>query len=215
MNGYTVHTIERKDAIPWIKLKHYAKRVPAISHSFGLFKEDVLQGVCTFGMPPSGHLCRGICGEEYKDLVIELNRVCLDKNKKNECSFLISQSLKQFNPSKIIVSYSDTSQNHIGYIYQATNWIYTGLNNDVGRKNPRKYRKNSRGLHDRHISAGDEDSILVSIPLKHRYIYFIGSKKQKKEMLKALRYPILPYPKGESKRYDASAEFPKQVQLFN
>ena len=49
---------------------------------------------------------------------------------------------------------------------------------------------------------------------KHRYVYFTGSKKQKKEMRKALKYPILPYPKGESKRYDTSATFPKQVQMF-
>jgi len=27
----------------------------------------------------------------------------------------------------VVVSYADTSQNHHGYIYQATNWIYTGL----------------------------------------------------------------------------------------
>ena len=28
---------------------------------------------------------------------------------------------------KVIVSYADTSLGHHGYIYQATNWIYTGL----------------------------------------------------------------------------------------
>lgn len=41
-------------------------------------------------------------------------------------SFLISQSLKMVD-KEIVVSYADTSQNHIGTIYQATNFIYTGL----------------------------------------------------------------------------------------
>ena len=30
---------------------------------------------------------------------------------------------------------------------------------------------------------------------KHRYIFMVGNKKHKKEMLKALKYPVLPYPK--------------------
>ena len=49
---------------------------------------------------------------------------------------------------------------------------------------------------------------------KHRYVMFLGSKKQKKEMLAALRYPILPYPKGESRRYDASHKPVTQMRMF-
>ena len=215
MKGYTVQPIKREDAIPWIMRKHYAKRVPSICHAFGLFKDNLIQGICTFGLPPSPHLCKGICGAEYRDIVLEFNRLCLEAEK-NTASFLIGRALKLIPTPKILVSYADTAQNHIGYVYQSTNWIYTGLNNDIGRKNPRRYRISTidQKKHDRHISSSDNDSELVSIPLKHRYVYFLGSKKQKKEMLKALNYPILPYPKGESKRYDTSATFPKQVQMF-
>jgi hypothetical protein len=33
--------------------------------------------------------------------------------------------------------------------------------------------------------------------LKHRYIYFNSDKRRKKELLKKLKYKILPYPKSE------------------
>lgn len=214
MQGYTVQPIKREDAIPWIMKKHYAKRMPNIKYSFGLFRDKIIIGIATFGIPASNNLCVGVCGKEHKDIVIEFNRLCLQNNLGNEGSFLISRSLKLIPRPAIVVSYADTAQGHIGIVYQATNWIYTGLNNEVGRKNPRKHRisVNNPKLHSRHLSV--ENTILVEIPLKHRYIYFLGSKKQKKEMRKSLNYPVLPYPKGESKRYDASAEFPRQVQLY-
>lgn len=33
------------------------------------------------------------------------------------------------------------------------------------------------------------------VPTKHRYVWFAGSKTEKKKLKKALRYPVLPYPK--------------------
>jgi hypothetical protein len=32
---------------------------------------------------------------------------------------------------------------------------------------------------------------------KHRYIYFIGNKRDKRRLRAALRYPVFPYPKME------------------
>jgi len=185
--------------------KHYAHRMPSISHSYGLFFKRNLVGVCTFGLPASPFLCKGVCGNDYKDIVIEFNRLCLNNNKKNEGSYFLSYAIKLLSKPKIIVSYADTKQGHIGFIYQATNWLYTGAT---------KERTDMLSLsgHSRHNEGVGE--LRQHRSSKHRYIYFIGSKKQKKEMLKALNYPILPYPKGESKRYDASAEFPTQIRMF-
>lgn len=49
---------------------------------------------------------------------------------------------------------------------------------------------------------------------KHRYFYFVGSKNQKKTMLKNLKYKQEPYPKGDNKRYDASFKPGIQLRLF-
>jgi hypothetical protein len=42
----------------------------------------------------------------------------------------------------------------------------------------------------------------------------IGTKKDKKEMLKNLAYKVEAYPKGDNKRYDASYEASPQGVLF-
>ncbi len=220
MKGYDVAPIPRQDAIPWIKLKHYARRIPLITHCFGLFKKGEIKGVCTFAPPPSPHLCRGLCGKRYTLNVLEFNRMCLEDNKKNEASFFISKSIRLIEKPKIFVSYADTRQNHVGYIYQATNWLFTGspVAHDAEYLVDGKVL-HSKGLRTMGIKApkkwARENKIKIIKPKpKHRYIYFTGTKKQKKEMLAALRYPILPYPKGESKRYDTSKKFPKQTTLW-
>ena len=122
----TVLPIKSFEAEPWILKKHYAKRMPSISYAFGLYESDKLVGICTYGMPASPFLCMGICGKEYKDKVIELNRLCIESKQKNAASFLIGRSLQMLPNSMIVVSYADTAQNHVGYVYQATNFFFTG-----------------------------------------------------------------------------------------
>jgi len=49
---------------------------------------------------------------------------------------------------------------------------------------------------------------------RHRYYYFIGNKKNKKEMLKKLRFKIIPYPKGDNKKYNTNCDLNIQNILF-
>ena len=95
---------------PWLLEKHYAKRMPQIMFAFGLYKDDTLVGVVTYGIPASPPLCMGICGKEYSDKVLELNRVCLLDNHKNEASFLVANSIKLLPKPMIVVSFADTSK---------------------------------------------------------------------------------------------------------
>jgi hypothetical protein len=223
---YYVDRISFNDCKDWILKKHYAHRIPSISYAFGLFdKNKTLQGVCTFGTPSSSTLKYGVCGEQYVNIVIELNRLIINQKDKNMTSFLVSQTLKKIDKPKIIISYADTSQNHTGYIYQATNFIYTGLS---AKRTDWKIKglENLHGQTIADISRGQKhraeymrekfgDSFyLEDRSRKHRYIYFIGTKKQKKEMLKSLKYKIQPYPKGDNVNYDASYQPEIQGKLF-
>jgi hypothetical protein len=56
-----------------------------------------------------------------------------------------------------------------------------------------------RGIENRADAAralfGD-DFQLVQRSRKYRYVYFVGSRKEVKDMRAALRYPVLPYPKN-------------------
>ena len=113
--------IKSEETYPWLLQKHYAKRIPQIMFAFGLYEESILIGICTFGIPASPALCMGICGKEYADKVLELNRVCLLENGKNQASYLVSNAIKLLPKPSIVVSYADTNHGHVGYVYQATN----------------------------------------------------------------------------------------------
>lgn len=205
---YTVRPISSFQCKEWLLHKHYAKRLCNIRYSFGLYNIETLVGIITFGNMASPAPCVGVCGEKYRNIVIELNRLCInDGEDKNAGSFFVSGALKMIDAPKIILSYADTSVNHIGYIYQATNFIYTGLS--AKRTDPDHDAKN---VHNRNSFVKGLPQ--KERPRKHRYIYFIGNKKQVSEMTKALNYKIEAYPKGESKHYDASYKPTVQQQLF-
>jgi len=134
MKGYTVKSIDSFECKDWLLNKHYAKRLCSISYSFGLYFKKTLNGVCTFGMPPSSTLAESICGKELKSNVLELNRLVVNDNLPKNClSYFVSNSIKKLPNNKIIVSFADSNMNHNGYIYQATNFIYTGVSSNTSK----------------------------------------------------------------------------------
>jgi len=205
MNNYKVLKISYDQTKPFILDIHYAKRMPSITYSFGLYLEDELVGVVTYGSPASQSLCKGIAGADYKKIVLELNRLVLKNNIKNEASYLVGNSLKLLPKPSIIVSYADTNQNHSGYIYQATNFIYTGLSDkrtEWRMKNTNKHSKTICEQYTLKERKNNPDKFeVIDRPRKHRYIYIIGNKTDKKKLVNKLKYPILKYPKFNNKNY--------------
>jgi hypothetical protein len=221
---YSVKSIDSYLCREWFLKKHYAKRIPPVEFSFGLYDDkSILQGVISYGTPVSSGL-RNLWNGEFK--LMELNRLVVnDGLEKNTLSFFVSQSLKYLPKPLVLVSYADTSKNHHGYIYQATNWIYTGLS--VPFKD--YYVKGMEHLHNGTImdmSRGQENRVewlkqkfgdkLIQIdrPRKHRYFVFLGNKSQLKKIKSMMPYEILPYPKGDNIRYDSSYNPSIQTQLF-
>jgi hypothetical protein len=184
---YEVKKINYNDTKPFILNIHYAKRMPSISYAYGLFLNNDLVGIVSYGSPASPSLCKGIAGLENKSFVIELNRLVLKYNRKNEASMLVGKSLQLLPKPKIIVSYADTNQNHVGFIYQATNFYFTGTSK------PRTDMAGKNGKHSRHHLGDKTKRIFRSA--KHRYVYLVGNKKDKKYFLNNLKYPLLNYPK--------------------
>jgi len=208
-NGYgdrlIILPIKSEETYPWLLQKHYAKRIPQIMYAFGLYEESTLVGVVTYGIPASPSLCMGICGKEWSNKVLELNRLCLQDNTKNQSSFLVSNSIKLLPKPTIVVSYADQAQGHVGYVYQATNFLYTGST---------KERTDMGGRDGKHSRHNKDPSIRVFRSSKNRYVYFHGDKKQKKLMRNLLKYEVLPYPKGDTKKYDSGGVVESQRLLF-
>lgn len=180
---------------------HYLHRKAPCSFSFGLFDNNNLIGVIIYGTPSSAPLRSGICGKDEKNNVIELTRLWVqDGTPKNTESYFIGNTIKLVD-KEIIVSYAEVEQGHVGTVYQATNWIYTGLSAKRTNWTIDGINKHCQTLADKYTSKeireiyGDKFK-LVSRPRKHRYIYINAkSKKRKKEIIKKLKYKIEPYPK--------------------
>jgi hypothetical protein len=146
---------------------------------------------------------------------------CDDGYGSNIESFAISQSFKWLKENdkniKLLLSYADAGQEHLGGIYQATNWIYQGISSDIAlmpnwgislQKEPYNW------IHSRTVfsmwGSGNLDHLKREIgkqgykefwrrmePPKHRYIQILAQdKKEKKQLMKALKHEIKPYPKN-------------------
>lgn len=188
--------ITYKEAISFLLPRHYSGRKPNIKYAFGYYENEKLKAVCTFGKPASNSLCIGVCGIEYSAKVYELNRLCVDGDIKIQLSKFVSWCLKQLKKENLIlISYADKQMHHNGYIYQATNWIYTGST----KSRTDKYVED--GKHPRHYNNSKQNGLRKYRSSKHRYIYFACDKKHKKIYMKALNYKAEEYPKGENKRY--------------
>ncbi len=199
--GYEVQAIQSKETYDYLRNIHYAHRIPSISHAFGLFKDEEIVGVVTYGTPASSTLCRGICGDDWQKFVIELNRLVLRDNLPNEASRLVAASLRLLPKPRIIVSFADTAQDHVGIVYQATNFLYTGLSakfRDVRVRGleHQHHATYGHGLNYKQIREkyGEENVYFVDRSRKHRYVIFVGDRKQKKTMTECLKYQVMPYP---------------------
>ena len=204
LDGYFIQEIPYKEAMELVVKNHYLHRKCPCSHAFGLFNTlNQIKGVVVFGVSCSSTLLKGICGEEEMHNVYELNRLWVDDDvPKNGESFLIGNSIKKLD-KEIIVSFADTSRQHIGYVYQATNFLYCGLSakfKDIKVKGfeNQHHASYAHGMTIAQVKEryGEENVYYEERPRKHRYIYFNCKGKRKKELMQKLKYKVLPYPKG-------------------
>lgn len=196
-----------------VEKHHYAhkweqKRLPGIKYCWGLIEKRRVVGCVLYSIPASYTLCKGVCGPEFKAYVLELSRLVITTETKNAASFLIGQSLRLL-PDAVVVSYADCNSHvgHVGYVYQATNWLYTGQGNaepvwiDPRNGSIVSYTRRHIDVKAKAIGLEWTDLERRKQVGKHRYVTFTGNRRFKKRAGAALRYEVLPYPKGETRRH--------------
>lgn len=202
LEGWTVEPIDIATAQQVVVERHYLHRKAPCSRAFGLFNSQMqLYGVIMYGTPSSAPLRQGIAGPEEALNVVELTRLWVDDSApRNGESFLIGRSVKQAG-KEIVVSFADTAENHCGIVYQATNWLYTGLSAKRTSWTIEGEPKHGQSWADKYSAKeireiyGDRFQ-LVERSRKHRYIFINAKGKRKQELLSKLRYEILEYPKA-------------------
>lgn len=181
---------------------HYAKAVPQIRLGYSVFNDnDEWCGVILYSNGANPRIA-----QEYglvQGQVVELVRVAL--NGKQECtSKALSMSLKQLRADapaiKIVVSFADRNQDHIGTIYQATNWLYIDE-----RSNERGIMLHGKLTHRRSVGKKygssnivwlqqniDPNAKVVKGETKIKYIYPLDRR-----LIKQLQKLSKPYPKKQ------------------
>lgn len=172
---------------------HYSKSVPAVQWAYNVYNENnEWCGVIVYGGGACNHLAKSLGYNNGE--VLELERVALN-GKQEQTSRAVAMSLKRLrkdNPLvKLVVSYSDHRQKHLGTIYQATNWIYLGLT----VTSDTQYFYKGKWTHERTInSRPNRDELKKKLPKrensnKFKYVYCFNKSERRKWARLALPYP--------------------------
>ena len=216
----------KKDVVSNIVLnKHYANTWTASSDIYAIYYKSgehkffdgddlKLIGCVIYGNPVGFRVIKSIC-EELSDIdVLELKRLWIeDGYGKNIESYCIAQTLKMLKKdspqTKVVISYADPGVNHKGIIYRASNWLYQGNRIRPNDSWLFKWEEEGKWQHGRTIfpyyKTNDPEEIRKQVNKtfwirkelqKHRYVYILASKRNKKKILKTLKHETLPYPKS-------------------
>src|SRR5690606_12098825 len=95
----------------------------------------------------------------------------------------------------------EIDQGHFGIVYQATNWIYTGLSAKRTNWTIEGVNLHCQTIADKYTSKEIREKYgekfkLEDRPRKHRNMCFNCGKIRKKQLLAKLKYRIEPYPKN-------------------
>ena len=208
---FKVYLCQYQDIKHIVEGKHYLRRKPQVKACFCLFDttEGRIVGGLVIGKPASNSLCVGVCGEDFSGYVYELNRLYVEDIGINYLeSYFIGNSLRLLRGvynNMILVSYADEDMRHVGMVYQASSWLYTG-------KTPRRTDKFvPDGKHSRHYDKKQMDGKRVVRSAKYRYVKFIGNKSFRRKCNEALRYDVLPYEKKDLGYYDDQFIYKREV----
>lgn len=181
---------------------HYSKRMPIGKMvRVGVWEHQQFIGCVLFARGNSPTL-----GNSYgldQTEVCELVRVALQKHEA-PVSRILSVAIKllrEVSPgTKLIVSFADPEQGHVGSIYQASGWTYTGKSNPTplyfheGRwKHRREVTGGAFGKAPKLADRGKSLPCRVSPP-KYRYLYPL-TEELKDRVTKLSK----PYPKKKKK----------------
>ena len=159
-NQYQISRIDKREADFLLSRHHYLKNISKgfkSGYNYGLYKDQILVGVCIYTGFPVPELVKGMFDLERSDQegFFELSRLCLDplvqKQEHNLASWFVSrtiQELRRTTTVRSILSYADADF-HKGTVYKACNFTYYGLSDpksDFWIKQPSgSFIKHSRG----------------------------------------------------------------------
>lgn len=186
-----VKRLSRSTARRYIIKHHYSHGCHnAPSACYGLFWNGELIGVLVFAVSCSENVRASILGTGTEGTVTELHRLhILDGTPKNTESWFVARCLRALKTDmpeiKVVISFADPMEGHVGIIYQATNALYYGTSGNAtffidgdGRvRHPRQSGKNI-ALQD----AKKRGWTPTKREGKHRYLWILDPKTRSEDL---------------------------------
>lgn len=224
----TIRQINKSIAKDMIVTHHYTHAWSMCRYALGVyykdesgfFDDEKLIGCIIYGFPVARLAVKSLIDGLGNDQCLELTRLFIhDGYGSNIESYAMGQSfkwLKQHAPNiKMLLSYADPEQRHLGGIYQATNWLYQDCRDiqlmdsfSVSLQQPHKW------IHSRTVfskwGSVNLDHLKTELGKngytefwrklempKHRYIQILGqNKSENRRLKKQLKHKTSPYPKN-------------------
>ena len=188
-------------AIKYACLKfHYAKVMPIVSIAYSVFNNNnEWCGCITFGGGAGAYMGRpfGLYYGQY----LELTRMALNGKQEStsKAMSIAIKLIKKSNPTvKLLISYADKGQEHIGTIYQATNWYFV---EDIKSSGEEVFYK-GKWTHNRMSSEVSKEYYKTLLKRKksgkYKYIYPLQNV-----ILPLCKSLSKPYPKKEIQAIEA------------
>lgn len=194
---------------------HYSRAMPAFKLlRIGVWELGRFVGAILYGVGANRHIARPFGLRDTQ--VCELVRVALAPGRKyptSKCVAISLRMLRRQSPGlRLVVSYADAGQEHVGTIYQATNWFFLGAATQPYLKVRGKV-EHPRTLYDRYGRGGqslpwlranvDPNAQRVKMPAKLKYVMPLD--RQMRERLEPLAQPYVKKSSVESIAGDAPA----------
>lgn len=184
---------------------HYSERMPRTRVvKVGVWEDDRFIGCVLFNRGANNNMAKPYGLTQFQ--VAELVRVALTKHD-TPVSRIVALSLrllkKQSPDLRLVVSFADPDHGHVGSIYQAGNWVYTGMTTTADEYIVKGVRMHGRALRATRDGRGSGRNVLewarktldlnasaVSGSSKHRYLMPLDP-----EMATQIKPLARPYPK--------------------
>lgn len=204
---YDIKEVSKEEALCMIQKYHYSNTLPKINHHYvGFFLSGELVGVVTLGWGTRPlHTIKAIFPSLKPEDYLEIGRMAMtEEMQRNSESQMISQLIKWMKVNlpnvKILFTWADGMVGKVGYVYQASNFVYAGYS--VGEM----YMKDGIKIHVRQmkpflIPKGTDDKRITVRPTleqmkefniihykgkQYKYLYFLCDKKKKKTITKRM-----------------------------
>lgn len=203
MYKYQIELISKEKALEMVRKYHYSNTLPKINKYYvGFYLGNALVGIVTLGWGTRPkHTIKAIFPSLDTKDYLEIGRMCmLEEMPRNSESQMLSQLVKWLKKNhkevKILFTWSDGMLGRIGYVYQASNFIYAGYSGGE------MYMKDGVKIHVRQMKSilippGAKDKRITVRPTieemrrysishykgkQYRYLMFLCNKNERERL---------------------------------